>query len=56
MEECGLLQRRADEQDRPRDARGTSVYLLSTLTNVLSGATDDPAFAGFRWQRPAQLG
>jgi AhpD family alkylhydroperoxidase len=31
---------------------GTSVYLLSTLTNVLTGAEDDPAFAAFRWQRP----
>jgi uncharacterized peroxidase-related enzyme len=31
---------------------GTSVYLLSTLTNVLTGAEDDLAFAAFRWRRP----
>lgn len=32
---------------------GTSVYLLSTLTNILTGAGDDPPFAAFRWQPPA---
>jgi AhpD family alkylhydroperoxidase len=31
---------------------GTSVYVLSTLANVLTGAEDDPAFAAFRWRRP----
>jgi alkylhydroperoxidase family enzyme len=31
---------------------GTGVYVLSTLTNVLTGADVDPAFAPFRWRRP----
>lgn len=32
---------------------GASVYLLSTLTNVLTDAPLDPAFQAFRWERPA---
>jgi AhpD family alkylhydroperoxidase len=31
---------------------GTSVYLFSTLSNVLTGSELDPAFAAFEWQRP----
>jgi AhpD family alkylhydroperoxidase len=32
---------------------GVGVYLLSTLTNVVTGAEIDPPFEPFRWQRPA---
>ena len=32
---------------------GTSVYLLSTLTNVLTEAPLDAAFQAFAWERPA---
>jgi AhpD family alkylhydroperoxidase len=31
---------------------GTGVYLLSTLTNVVTRAEVDPAFEPFRWTRP----
>lgn len=31
---------------------GTSVYLLSTYTNILTDAPLDPAFAAFRWVKP----
>lgn len=33
---------------------GTSVYLLSTYTNILTDAPLDPAFEPFRWTKPAQ--
>jgi AhpD family alkylhydroperoxidase len=32
---------------------GASVYMLSTLTNVLTEAEDDPAFAAFHWRPEA---
>ena len=35
---------------------GIGVYLLSTLTNVLTEAPLDAAFEGFAWERPASLG
>lgn len=31
---------------------GTSVYLLSTYTNILTDAPLDPAFEAFRWLKP----
>jgi len=34
---------------------GVGVYLLSTLSNVVSGAELDPAFAQFRWQKPSRV-
>jgi AhpD family alkylhydroperoxidase len=34
---------------------GTTVYLLSTYTNVLTDAPLDPAFEAFRWTRPADI-
>jgi alkylhydroperoxidase family enzyme len=35
---------------------GAAVYLMSTLTNVLTGAELDPAFEAFRWPaRPDTL-
>jgi AhpD family alkylhydroperoxidase len=34
---------------------GTSVYLLSTYTNILTDAPLDAAFAAFRWEKPSGL-
>jgi uncharacterized peroxidase-related enzyme len=34
---------------------GVGVYLMSTLTNIVSGAELDPPFVAFRWQKPSPV-
>lgn len=41
-----------DEQSALDVVLGVGVYVLSTLTNVLTEAPLDPAFEAFRWNKP----
>jgi AhpD family alkylhydroperoxidase len=42
-----------DEQKALDVVLGVGVYVLSTFTNIVTGAPVDPPFEAFRWQKPA---
>jgi uncharacterized peroxidase-related enzyme len=47
------LERAGFSEEQALDALlGVGVYLLSTLTNVVTGAELDPPFVAFRWNKP----
>lgn len=50
-----LAQAGYSEQQALDALLGVGVYLMSTLTNIVSGAELDPAFAAFRWQKPSPV-